>query len=66
MEDYCGIIKNDNDSNSEENLKYIIIGTILMLLFPILVSITLFLFFKKKKKDSVQSPDEIINKSSSD
>ena len=67
LQDYCGIGKNDNDIYSnEQNLKYIIIGTILMCFFPILASIALFIFFRKKKKDFEQFPEEIVNNNSND
>ena len=71
LEDFCRLKEenanngdiNDDILNSESNKKYKIFGTILICLFPIITSISIFLFFKTriKEKDNVEFPGEIIN-----
>ena len=71
LEDFCRLKEenannddiNDDILNSESNKKYKIFGTILIYLFPILTSISIFLFFKIRieEKDNVEFPGVIIN-----
>ena len=61
LENYCGISKKNIYFNSPSNKIEEIFGIILICIFPILASITIYLFFGIKKNNFNELPEEIFN-----
>ena len=62
LEDFCGFKEKSNIVlKQKSNLIYKIFGSLLICLFPILGSLAIFLFFKSRKKNVNDLPEEILN-----